>query len=168
LDKPRGAARNQVFEPSASKMCEMVAIFDAPGSTSERKTWFLPLRLKLNVSIPIAFLFLLIVGLPCQIGGEEMYYGSVTVTAELLSPTTIVTDTRLVAAPQVGTSQEIATDVGRIETTPAPLLTGLTRNRPSIWGSRGFYVLLGLIYVTLLGLFIERIIHIAGGNHEQR
>jgi hypothetical protein len=167
LDKPREAARNQVFEPFASKMREMVAIFDASGSTSERKTWFLPLRLKLDVGMTIAFLFLLIVGLPCQIGGEEMH-GSVTVTAELLSPTAIVTDTQFVETAQIGTSTQIATDVGRAETTPVPLLTGLTRNRPSIWGSRGFYVLLGLIYVTLLGLFIERIIRIAGSGHEQR
>jgi hypothetical protein len=118
-----------------------------------------------NIGVTIASLLLLIVGLPCQIAGEEMR-GSVTITAQPLSPTAIVTGTRFLETP-FGTSTQIATDVGRAEITPVPLLTGLARYKPSIWGSKGFYVLLGLIYVTLLGLFIEQIINIAGSGREQ-
>jgi len=122
------------------------------------------LRLNFNVGVTIASLLLLIIGLPCQIGGEEMH-GSVTVTARPLSRTAIVTDTRFLETP-LGTSTQIATDVGRAEITPVPLLTGLARDKPSVWGNKGFYVLLGFVYVTLLGLFIERIIGIAGGGPE--
>lgn len=93
---------------------------------------------------------------------------SATITAEPPSPTVIATSTRLVKTSQVGASTPIATDVCRAETTPAPLLTGLVRNKPSIWGNKGFYVLLGLIYVTLLGLFTKHIISISGGGGEQR
>jgi hypothetical protein len=147
-----------------------------------------------NIGMTIASLLLLIVGLPCQIGGGEtrgsvsdtvltvlgwdlerpladdefILNMSATVTAELSSPTAIVTNTRFAETPQVGTSTEIATDVGRVEIMPVSLLTGLARDKPSIWGSKGFYVLLGFIYVTLLGLFIKQIISIAGSGREQR
>jgi len=88
-------------------------------------------------------------------------------TMEPSSPTVIATGTRFVETAQIGTSTQIATDVRRAKTSWVPLLTGLVRNRPSIWGSKGFYVLLGLIYVTLLGLFIKQVISISGGSHEQ-
>ena len=126
----------------------------------------------------IAFSFLLIVVLPCQIGEGEML-GSVNgvvatettvsaaVTAQPPSLTAIATGTRLLETVQVGTSTRIATDVRHVETTPASLLTGLARSKPSIWGSKGFYVLLGFIYVTLLGLFIKQIISVSGGGREQ-
>ena len=125
------------------------------------------IRILYPIGMMIALSFLLIVGLPCQIGGGEVP-GSVngvvatatavsaTATAEPPSPTAIATGTR------------IATDVRHAKTTPVPLLTGLARNKPSIWGSKGFYVLLGLIYVALLGLFIKQIISIAGGGRQQR
>ncbi len=88
-------------------------------------------------------------------------------TVEPPSPTVITTGTRFVETAQVGTSTQIATDVHRAETTPIPLLASMARNKPSIWGSKGFYVLLGLVYITLLGLFIKQVISIAGGGHEQ-
>jgi hypothetical protein len=137
------------------------------------------IRVLYPIGMMIALSFLLMVGLPYQIGGGEMP-GSVngvavttttvsaTVTVEPLSLTVIAPGTRFVEPAQVGTSTRIATDARRAEITPVPLLTGLTRNKPSVWGSKGFYVLLGLIYVTLLGLFIKHIISISGGDGEQR
>ena len=146
----------------------------------------------INIGMTIASLFFLIVVFPCQIGGGEIH-GSVsgtastvlrwdsghpladdefiptmsaTFTAELSSPTAIVTDTRFMETAQVGTSTKIATDVGRAEITPVPLLTGLARDKPSMWGSKGFYVLLSLVYITLLGLLIRQIISIGGGGPE--
>lgn len=83
---------------------------------------------------------------------------SATVTAEPPSLTAVATGTRFVETVQVGTSTQIATDVRRAETTPVPLFTGLVRNKPSIWGSKGFYILLGVLYLTLLCLFLKQII----------
>ena len=40
----------------------------------------------------------------------------------------------------------------------SPLLDRLVRNKPSIWGNKGFYVLSGVLYLTLLGLFLKQII----------
>jgi hypothetical protein len=137
------------------------------------------IRVLYPVGMMIVFAFLLIMVLPCQISGGEMLGSengvvaaetavSATMTAELPSPTVIATDTPFLEIAQVSTSTRIATNVGHVETTPAPLLTGLARNKPSIWGSKGFYVLLGLIYVTLLGLFIKQITNIPTGGREQR
>lgn len=81
-------------------------------------------------------------------------------TAVAWSPpvTVITTDTRFVGTSQFGTSTGIATDVGRAETTPAPLLDSLARNRPSMWGSKWFYALLGVLYLALLCLFVKQIL----------
>lgn len=49
----------------------------------------------------------------------------------------------------------------------SPLLDRLVRNKPSIWGNKGFYILLGLVYVTLLGLFLKQVVSISGGGREQ-
>jgi len=136
------------------------------------------IRVLYPVGTMIVLSFLLTLVLPCQIGEGEMLGSengvvatettvSATITAEPPSLTVVATGTRFVENVQVSTSTRIATDVRHVETTPAPLLTGLARNKPSIWGSRGFYVLLGLIYVTLLGLFIKQIINIPGGGREQ-
>lgn len=137
------------------------------------------IRVLYQIGMMIAFSFLLIVVLPYQIDGGERL-GSVNgvvatattvsaaVTAGPPSLTAVATGSRFLETTQVGTSTLIATDVWRVETTPGPLLTGLARNKPSVWGSRGFYVLLGLIYVTLLGLFIKQTISIAEGGREQR
>ena len=133
----------------------------------------------ISLGMTIALLLLLIMVFPCQVGGGEVHglvngaavgpgpIVSATVTAEPPSPTMIDTGARFVETAQVSTSAQIATDVRRAETTPAPLLTGLARNKPSIWGSRGFYVLLVLVYVTLLGLFIKQVISVSEGGHEQ-
>ena len=40
---------------------------------------------------------------------------------------------------------------------PSLLLDRLIENKPSVWGSKGFYVLLGALYLTLLGLFLRQI-----------
>jgi len=137
------------------------------------------IRVLYLVGMMIVFSLLLTMVLPCQISEGEMPGSengvvatettvSATITAEPPSPTVVATGTRFVATVQVSTSTRIATDAHHVETTPVPLLTGLARNKPSIWGSRGFYVLLGLIYVTLLGLFIKQIINIPTGGCEQR
>ena len=85
---------------------------------------------------------------------------AVSVTVTLKSVTPIVTSTGFVEVAQLATSTGIATDVLRAKTTPAPLLDSLVRNRPSIWGNKGFYVLLGLVYIALLALFIKQILSI--------
>ena len=45
---------------------------------------------------------------------------------------------------------------------PSLLLARLAARKPSIWGSRSFYILLGLAYVTLLGLFLKQVIKTLG------
>jgi len=137
------------------------------------------IRVLYPIGMMIAFSFLLIMILPCQIGGGEML-GSVngvvatettvsaTVAAQPPPLTAVATGSRFLETTQVGTSTQIATDVRHAETTPVPLLTGLARNKPSVWGNRGFYVLLSFIYVTLLGLFIKQVINISGDGREQR
>ena len=53
----------------------------------------------------------------------------------------------------------IATYTARVGSEPSsPLLDCLVRNKPSIWGNKGFYVLSGVLYLTLLGLFLKQII----------
>ena len=137
------------------------------------------IRVLYPIGMMIALSFLLIVVLPYQIGGGEMP-GSVngvvatettvsaTVAAQPPSLTAVATGARFVETAQVGTSTRIATDVWHVETTPVPLLSSLARNKPSIWGNRGFYVLLGFIYATLLGLFIKQVISISVSGDEQR
>jgi len=111
------------------------------------------LSLVVNLSMMIAFLssLILVIALPSPIL-------SAAVAPELPSPTVIAAGTRFVKTAQFATSTQITTDVGRAETTPAPLLDNLARNKPSVWGCKGFYVLLGLVYVTLLGLFIRQVL----------
>ena len=38
------------------------------------------------------------------------------------------------------------------------LLDRLVRNKPSIWGNKGLYILLAVLYLMLLGLFIKQIL----------
>ena len=111
------------------------------------------LSLVVNLSMMIAFLssLILVIVVPSPIV-------SATVVAELPSPTVIAAGTRFVETVQFATSTQITTDVGRAETTPAPLLDSLARNKPSVWGSKGFYILLGLIYIVLLGLFVKQVL----------
>jgi hypothetical protein len=42
---------------------------------------------------------------------------------------------------------------------PAFLLDRLVRNKPSIWGHKGYYVLLGIVYLTLVFFFLKQIIN---------
>lgn len=44
---------------------------------------------------------------------------------------------------------------------PAPILDRLADGKPSIWGDKRLYVLLGFIYVTLFGLFLKQVISIS-------
>jgi hypothetical protein len=82
--------------------------------------------------------------------------------AALSTPVTWATWTATVA--RVATS--IATYTAGAEPF-SPLLDRFVRNKPSIWGNKGFYILLGLIYVTLLGLFLKQVISISGAGREQ-
>jgi len=70
----------------------------------------------------------------------------------------VTTSTEHLGVAQLATSTAVATDVLRVKTTPMPLLDTLVRNRPFIWGNKGFYVLLGLVYIVLLSVFIKRIL----------
>ena len=47
---------------------------------------------------------------------------------------------------------------------PSALLDRLADDKPSIWGDKRFYVLLGLIYIILFGLFVKQVISIARGR----
>lgn len=48
-----------------------------------------------------------------------------------------------------------------VVTPSGSLLDRLTRNKPGIWGNKGFYVGLAVAYVVLLGLFFRLIIQMA-------
>ena len=53
----------------------------------------------------------------------------------------------------------IATYTAGVRSEPSsPLLDGLVRNKPSIWGNKAFYILLGVLYLMLLCLFLKQII----------
>jgi hypothetical protein len=53
----------------------------------------------------------------------------------------------------------IATHTARVGSEPSsPLLDGLVRNKPSIWGNKVFYILLGVLYLAILCLFLKQII----------
>ncbi len=79
-----------------------------------------------------------------------------------------VTWTATVAGTATTTASSTTKVLSTLPRVPSRLLDRLADDKPSIWGSKGFYVLLGLVYVTLLGLFIKQVISISGGGHEQR
>ena len=41
-----------------------------------------------------------------------------------------------------------------------PPLERFAENKPFIWGNRVFYILLGLVYLVLVGVFVKRVIEI--------
>lgn len=64
-------------------------------------------------------------------------------------------------ATWAGTTTDVATDVatytnGVRSPPPSPLLDRLVKDKPSIWASKAFYILLGAMYLTLLGLFLKK------------
>ena len=62
-------------------------------------------------------------------------------------------------ATVTGVATNMATGtIGVRPVPPSPLLDRLIKNKPSIWGSKGFYVLVGALYLTLLGLFLRQIL----------
>ena len=78
-----------------------------------------------------------------------------------LSPTSIATATTWATwtATVTGVATNMATyTVGVQPEPPSPLLDRLIKNKPSLWGNKGFYVLLGTLYLTLLGLFLRQIL----------
>ena len=78
------------------------------------------------------------------------------------SPTNIATTTTVTWATWTATTTSVATNLATYTT--SPLLDRLVANKPSIWGNRAFYIILGLLYVILLGLFLQRIINIPRGR----
>ena len=62
-------------------------------------------------------------------------------------------------ANMTGVATGMATYTVRVQSVPSsPLLDRLVKNKPSIWGNKGFYVLSGALYLTLLGLFLKQIL----------
>ncbi len=62
---------------------------------------------------------------------------------------------------------DIATYTARVGSEPSsPLLDRLVRNKPSIWGNKSFYILLGVLYLTLLCLFLRQIISPLGPSSD--
>lgn len=62
-------------------------------------------------------------------------------------------------ATTMGVATDVATPTAGVRSAPSsPLLDRLVKNKPSIWGNKGLYVLLGALYLTLLGLFLKRIL----------
>ena len=102
--------------------------------------------------------------------------GSIDVTFDALAPAAIRTATQTVVptptdatepqptssvtlAPESAVATSIATHTARVGSEPSSsLLDRLVRNKPSIWGNKGFYILLGVLYLTLLCLFLKQII----------
>jgi hypothetical protein len=76
----------------------------------------------------------------------------------LRKPTAIVTRaTGTVTTTTV--AADVATHTAVVRPSPSsPLLDRLVKNKPSIWGNKGFYVLLGALYLTLMGLFLKRVL----------
>ena len=74
-----------------------------------------------------------------------------TWTAEVTQPTWTVTVARMATS--------VATYTTRVGPEPSSsLLDRLTRDKPSIWGNKGFYILLGALYLMLLGLFLMQVL----------
>ena len=73
--------------------------------------------------------------------------------------TTAVTWATWTATVVARVATGIATYTARVGSEPSsPLLDCLVRNKPSIWGNKTFYILLGVLYLTLLCLFLKQII----------
>jgi len=75
------------------------------------------------------------------------------------SPTSIATTTTVTWATWTATTTSVATNLATYTT--SPLLDRLVKNKPSIWSNKGFYVLSGALYLTLLGLFLRQILDTA-------
>jgi len=85
------------------------------------------------------------------------------IPATALNPTNMATATTVTWATWTATVTGVATNmatytVGVKPEPPSPLLDRLIKNKPSVWGNKGFYVLLGALYLTLLGLFLRQIL----------
>lgn len=66
--------------------------------------------------------------------------------------------TWIATATNVATPTPTSTPVRVLPLPPSLLLDRLAAKKPSVWGSKGFYILLGLSYLTLLGLFLKQVI----------
>ena len=85
-----------------------------------------------------------------EVASPTVYVGWATWTATAAgTATSIATSTMALPAPSAP---------------PSPLLDRLADDKPSIWGDKRFYILLGLIYIILFGLFVKQVISIARGR----
>jgi hypothetical protein len=71
---------------------------------------------------------------------------------------TVTWVTWIATVTKVTTPTPTSTPVRVLPMPPSLLLDRLADKKPSIWGSKGFYILLGLVYITLLGLFLKQVI----------
>jgi len=63
---------------------------------------------------------------------------------------------------QLSTSTAIATDTIRSRFNPSEsLLDRLVKDKPSVWGSKIFYVGMAILYVVLIALFLLRLLQLS-------
>lgn len=75
------------------------------------------------------------------------------------TPTATVTwVTWIATVTKIATPTPTSTPAKILPMRPSSLLARLADKKPSIWGSKSFYILLGLAYITLLGLFLKQVI----------
>jgi len=65
----------------------------------------------------------------------------------------------LLSEPAVATNTATHTAATVRAGPSSPWLDRLARNKPSVWENKGFYVVLGILYLTLLCLFLKQIIN---------
>jgi len=85
-------------------------------------------------------------------------------TATSTATVSWATWTATVAGTATTTASPTAVVLPTLPGTPSSLWDRLADDKPSMWGNKGFYVLLGLIYVTLLGLVLAQVISISRGR----
>jgi len=129
---------------------------DVPSSTS------LPISTSTPVAIPITRGMATTAPRPTSITIRE------STTALIEMPSVMPTQATWAAtvtwatwtATVTGTATGTATSTAPVLLMPSPLLDRLVANKPSIWGHRAFYIILGLLYVILLGMFLRWTINI--------
>lgn len=132
-----------------------------PISTSALATTSVPSSMSTQAVIPLTRSTATAVLKPTNATIRESATAAIEMPlATLTQATWTATVTRATwTATVVRVATSIATHTGRVGSEPpSPLLDRLIRNKPSIWGNKGFYILLGVLYLTLLCLFLKRII----------
>ncbi len=93
------------------------------------------------------------------VAGEDSATIAFDDTALTKMPITTTTwVTWIATVTKVTTPTPTSTPARALPMPPSLLLARLVAKKPSIWGSRGFYILLGIAYIALLGLFLKHVI----------